>query len=393
MKLYIQRFDDLPAGELYEILRLRSQVFVVEQNCVYQDLDDKDRDAWHVYLKDEAGIQAYLRVLDRGVRFEDVSIGRVLSMKRRCGLGTRILQVGIRVAREKFAARRITIEAQVYARSLYEKQGFVQTSDEFLEDGIPHICMTLELKAERSVFLTSSPCDDDVPEGTNLPCIFFEKNSFVQNLRRRVRHDARLLVVAADPHDFPLNDEMTATFADCFRFHGMELADAALLDGRTEQYARELVSRSDIILLGGGHVPTQSAFFNRIGLKVLLRDYQGVVIGISAGSMNSASIVYAQPECPGESLDPFYRRFIPGLGLSDVMILPHYQKERHTILDGRRLYEDITYADSFGREFIAMPDGSYVLEEDGGARLFGEGYRISDGKIRRICGDEESVEL
>lgn len=393
MKLYVKHFDELTVNELYEILKLRSDVFVVEQNCVYPDLDDKDQDAYHVFLKDDSGIQAYLRVLDRGVSFEDVAIGRVLSIKRRCGLGSRILQAGIEVAREKFGAPRITLEAQVYARSLYEKQGFVQTSGEFLEDGIPHIRMSLELKQRRSVFLTSSPCDDDVPEGVDLPCIFFEKNRFVVNLRRRIGPVARLLVIAADPYDHPLNDEMTHTFAGCFNHHGMRISNVEILDSRTEQHAAELVENSNVILLGGGHVPTQSAFFNRIGLKILLKDYQGVVIGISAGSMNCASIVYAQPECPGESLDPYYRRFIPGLGLSDVMILPHYQKERHTILDGRRLYEDITYQDSLGHRFIAIPDGSYVLVENGRARLYGEGYCIEGGAIRAICGEEEAVEL
>ncbi|MBP3409825.1 MAG: Type 1 glutamine amidotransferase-like domain-containing protein [Clostridia bacterium] len=190
-----------------------------------------------------------------------------------------------------------------------------------------------------------------------------------------------------------MNDEMTNTFADCFEFHGMELSEVNILDDRREQDAAELVANSDIILLGGGHVPTQSAFFNRIGLRVLLREFEGVVIGISAGSMNCANIVYAQPECPGESLDPYYRRFMPGLGLADVMILPHYQKVKNYRLDGKRLYEDITYGDSFGREFIAMPDGSYVLVEDGSARLFGEGYRVAEGKIKRICNEEETIEL
>lgn len=393
MKLYIKRFDELSLRELYEILKLRSDVFVVEQNCVYPDLDDYDQDAWHVFMRDEDGIQAYLRVLNRGTKFDDVSIGRVISMKRRCGLGTRIMRTGILVAREKLSAQRITLEAQVYARSLYEKLGFVQTSEEFLEDGIPHIRMTLEMRTQRSVFLTSSPCDDDVPEGVKLPCIFFERNGFVKNLRRRILPGERFLVIAADPHAHDLNDEMTRTFADCFRYHGMGFSEVMLLDDRTQERAAEFVSWSDVIMLGGGHVPTQSAFFNRIGLKVLLKDFQGVVLGVSAGSMNCASIVYSQPECPGESLDPYYRRFLPGLGLGDVMILPHYQKERHTILDGRRLYEDITYADSFGHEFIAIPDGSYVLVEDDSARLFGEGYRIAEGRIEKVCDEENDIEL
>lgn len=243
------------------------------------------------------------------------------------------------------------------------------------------------------LFLTSSPCDDNVPEGIELPCIFFERNDFVQNLRDRVRPGARFLIVAADPENYDLNDEMTQTFASCFEYHGMELSSVELLDARSAEYASELIGESDLLILAGGHVPTENAFFEEIGLREILRDYDGVVMGVSAGSMNCADVVYAQPEEEGESVDPEYERFIPGLGLTDVNVLPHYQKVCHYMLDGRRLYEDITYPDSFGRAFIAIPDGSYVLEENGRAMLFGEGYRISDGMIEKICEEENCVLL
>ena len=143
MQLHIKRFEELTVDELYAILKLRVDVFVVEQTCPYPELDDKDQGAYHVFLTDEKGIQAYLRVLDRGVSFDDVSIGRVISRKRRQGLGTQIVSEGIALAQQRFHAERIVIEAQTYARKLYENLGFVQTSDEFLEDGIPHIQMTL----------------------------------------------------------------------------------------------------------------------------------------------------------------------------------------------------------------------------------------------------------
>lgn len=243
------------------------------------------------------------------------------------------------------------------------------------------------------LFQTSSPCDDCVPEGVNLPCIFFQKNGFAANLRRCAGDAARLLVIAADPEACDLNDEMTATYAGCFEHCGVRMENVLLLDARTEADAPQLVENSDVIILGGGHVPTQNRFFDRIGLKWLLKDYPGVVMGISAGSMNCASIVYAQPEMEGESIDPDYRRFIPGLGLTDVMLLPHYQKVRSYILDGRRLYEDITYADSYGRSFIAVPDGSYVVTANGASTLFGEGYRIADGRIKRICREENCIQL
>lgn len=145
MRLTVKHYTELTPDEIYDILALRTSVFVVEQNCPYQEVDGNDRKAYHVWLSDEDGIKAYLRVLEAGATFEDVSIGRVISVKRRKGLGTEIVKAGINVAKEKYSAERITIEAQTYARGLYEKCGFVQVSDEFLEDGIPHIRMTLEL--------------------------------------------------------------------------------------------------------------------------------------------------------------------------------------------------------------------------------------------------------
>lgn len=243
------------------------------------------------------------------------------------------------------------------------------------------------------LFLTSSPCDDDVPDGAHLPCIFFEKNDFVENLRRSMKKNARLVIVAADPENADLNDEMLDTFEMCFAWHGLTLASAKLLDARTADRAEEMIGESDVVLLGGGHVPTGNAFLHRIGLRSLLEGYGGVVIGISAGTMNCAETVYAQPEEPGESVDPGYARFIEGLGLTDVNVLPHYQKVKDYILDGRRLYEDITYEDSFGHVFFALPDGSYVLQDADGAFLFGEGYCIADGVMEQICADGECVKL
>ena len=143
MELRVKRFEELTAGELYEILKLRVSVFVVEQKCPYMELDDRDQAALHVYLEDPVGLQAYLRIMDKGAASEYVTIGRVVTRKRRCGLGSRILAEGIRTARETFGAGPIYLEAQTYAKSLYEKQGFRQISDEFLEDGIPHVKMLL----------------------------------------------------------------------------------------------------------------------------------------------------------------------------------------------------------------------------------------------------------
>lgn len=143
MKVHIKKYHELTLDELYEILKLRVSIFVVEQNCPYQEIDDKDKCAYHVFITEEDHIQAYLRVLDQGISFAEVSLGRVIAVKRGCGLGAAILVEGIKVAKEKYHAKNIKIEAQTYAKGFYEKQGFQQVSEEFLEDGIPHIEMIL----------------------------------------------------------------------------------------------------------------------------------------------------------------------------------------------------------------------------------------------------------
>lgn len=143
MQTYIKRFDQLSTHELYQILKLRVDVFVVEQKCPYEEIDNLDYHAIHVYFKEADEIIAYLRILDKGVESEDVAIGRVISAKRRCGIGSKLLSEGIKAAKENFKAERIYIEAQSYARKFYENLGFKQISEEFLLDDIPHIKMEL----------------------------------------------------------------------------------------------------------------------------------------------------------------------------------------------------------------------------------------------------------
>ena len=243
------------------------------------------------------------------------------------------------------------------------------------------------------LFLTSSPCDDDIPEGCELPCIFFERNGFVENLRRYVQPGGRFLVIAAYPDEHARNDEMADTFAGCFAWHGMGFRQVDVLDSRSEDCAAELVAHSDVILLAGGHVPTENAFFCEIGLRELLAGYPGVVMGVSAGSMNAADTVYVQPEEAGEAVDPDFVRWTQGLGLTDKNILPHYNQVRDNYLDGLRLFADVTYPDSVGHPLYVLMDGSYILETENGSVLSGEAYLLHNGVVEQICADGESVTL
>ena len=129
MELVIKHFSELKNSELYDILKARVDVFVVEQKCPYPEIDGKDKDAYHIFLRDERGIAAYLRVLKSGVSFPEPALGRILTTRRGKGLGAEIVREGIKFAEEKLSAVKIRIEAQVYAKGFYEKLGFRQCSE------------------------------------------------------------------------------------------------------------------------------------------------------------------------------------------------------------------------------------------------------------------------
>ena len=140
--LHKKSFHQLTTEELYELLRVRSEVFVVEQNCVYQDLDGDDRKAIHLWLTLGDKIVALARVCPAGTHMTEISIGRVITTERGKGYGRQIMLHAIDAAIEHFGATHIDIEAQEYARGFYERVGFKQSSDTFMLDGIPHIKMT-----------------------------------------------------------------------------------------------------------------------------------------------------------------------------------------------------------------------------------------------------------
>lgn len=141
MELVIKNFSELTTKELYEILKVRAAVFVVEQNCVYQDLDDIDYRSIHVFYRGEDEIAAYLRIFEKDREKGIFQIGRVLTVKRGIGLGEKIMREAIAAAKKQIDAKQIKLEAQVYAIGFYEKVGFEVCSGEFLEDGIPHVEM------------------------------------------------------------------------------------------------------------------------------------------------------------------------------------------------------------------------------------------------------------
>ena len=238
-----------------------------------------------------------------------------------------------------------------------------------------------------TVFITSSPYIDGAPRAILTPA-----NDLILRLREALPANPRALFVCSDPGDHNMTCHFAAETAAAFCEQDMAFSCYQVLDGTNAHRAFQLIRQSDLIILCGGHVPTQNSFFRKIRLRRLLRNFRGTVMGISAGSMNCAETVYVQPEETGES-SPDFPRFLPGLDLTDVNILPHYQKVKDNILDGFRLYEDLTFADSMGKLFFALPDGSYIYQDDSMQLLCGEAYCIHDGYMEQITEDGQCLDL
>ena len=200
----------------------------------------------------------------------------------------------------------------------------------------------------------------------------------------------RVLLISAAPDDIGFTESVLKGMSDCIHNSGIETAEIVMLDRRNASQTAQLVHRAHWVVLCGGHVPTQNKFLHEIGLKELLRDFDGVVMGCSAGSMNCAARVYSHPELPGEATDPAYERWLEGLGLTDIQLSPHFEQVRYAQVDGLRLFEDIAFPDSWGHRFYTFKDGGFVKIQNGRSELRGEAFEITRGAMRRVSEENKS---
>ena len=225
---------------------------------------------------------------------------------------------------------------------------------------------------------------------------FTPDNGFLADVRASLAEvtgpgrNPRVLLVSAAPDDKGFTDSVKKGMSDCIHRSGIRTASVTMLERSNAGKAGELVKQADWIILCGGHVPTQNRFIHEIGLRELLKGYEGVVMGCSAGSMNCAEDVYSHPELPGEARDPGYKRWLKGLGLTDINLVPHFEQVRYAQVDGLRLFEDIAFPDSWGHRFYTFRDGGYIKVKDGRAILYGEAFEITRGAMHRISEENQS---
>ena len=241
-----------------------------------------------------------------------------------------------------------------------------------------------------TLFLTGSPTRFGEPA-------FTRDNGFLAEVQAALAQVTgpdrlpRVLLVSAAPDDEGFTASVKKGMSDCIHASGIRTASITMLDRHNAAQTPELVKKADWIVLCGGHVPTQNKFLHEIGLKELIQDFPGVVMGCSAGSMNCADLVYSHPELPGEALDPNYRRWLKGLGLTHIQLVPHMEQVRYAQVDGLRLFEDVAFPDSWNHRFYTFRDGGYVIQKPGKRpELRGEAFEITRGAMHRVSEENKS---
>lgn len=251
-------------------------------------------------------------------------------------------------------------------------------------------------------FLTSSfikyqPANEYVPQPLD------SSNGFTDNLRKYWMENARFLIFASDPQNDKMKEQICREMQDAFSLSGFSISEIRYFDYKyIEKYRLQMGSNSknapqealkkalkwaDVFYLSGGHTPTENAFMKECGLKELINDkelFDGIFIGLSAGTMNAASEVYLTPELPGESIDPQYVRFTDGLGFTEINVVPHIEYEQTVTLDGRKLIDEIVAEDSKDRDIYLIPDGSYFMIRNGITEFFGTGRIMRNGITRPL---------
>lgn len=234
------------------------------------------------------------------------------------------------------------------------------------------------------IFLTSSLAVHNTSD-------IFKENHLIDNLLNEIPKECKVTFICSNFEDYKNNDYFSNETFESLEKIGLNLISKQVLDLRTINQKDQLINQSDLLILSGGHVPTQNAYFKQYDIQ--LHHYQGVIISISAGSMNLATNVYSIPEEKGEAIDPNYKRYLTGLSLTNLNIIPHFQYLNTQYLDGFHMINDLALEDSVNKVFYGLDDGSYILIKDNENILYGIGYEIKDKSITQICDINQSVKL
>ena len=236
-------------------------------------------------------------------------------------------------------------------------------------------------------FLTSSA---SIPESYKVN----SANGFIENLKNALgKTTIKTLYISSDPDAYELTDDFSSYTKLGFEEVGLHFNPFIIFDHRQTVDIQNYLNEVDLVILSGGHVPTQNQFFQEIQLAEKIQSFKGVIIGISAGTMNAAETVYAHPELEGESIDSEYQRFLKGLGLTTKQVIPHYNFLKQEYLDEKHVIKEIATEDSKNQEFYIFPDGTYIYGHNGIEELYGEAYLLKDKIFKKINTNDQIIAL
>ena len=239
----------------------------------------------------------------------------------------------------------------------------------------------------KKIFLTSNLGCSYKIDGVRYPKVIDNVNGIIEQLKQNLNNENNFLFFASSPDDYEKNDSQSYTTFKSFNMSGFNFKNLIIVDYR---YKRNLISdikKADIIYLAGGHTPTEIKYFNEIELKELLREYDGIVLGQSAGALNLADTVVCSPEYEEEIGTEYIWK---GLGLTNINVEPHFTmneaeiniKVREELLNLTNKYK-----------IYAICDGSHIFDDGNKQTLYGEGYLIEKREIKKICENGKYIEL
>ena len=241
--------------------------------------------------------------------------------------------------------------------------------------------METTIKVEKRIamvlFLTSNIGGIKKENGQKIPVEFYSKNQFLLNMKKSLKNNKKFVLIASNPFNFEQNDKFLEMDIEALKLSNLSFDDCLILDNRNKTKFSEVLKDSSLIFLCGGNTYIQNQFFNEIDLKNYIKDLDSTIVGISAGAINSADIVFNSPEEDNDLSNPY---ILVGLGLTEFNIEPHFDIHNDNILQMKSILDE-----SYKRVIYGLPDGSYIV----GNKVYGRCYKIYQGNIEIICNDNE----
>ncbi len=231
------------------------------------------------------------------------------------------------------------------------------------------------------LFLTSNIGGIKKENEIKVPIEFYSKNDFLLNMKKSLKSKKKFVLIASNPFNFEQNDKFLEMDIEALKLSGLYFDKYLILDNRNKSNISEVLNDSSLIFLCGGNTYIQNQFFNEINLKKYLKKLDATIVGISAGSINSANIVFNSPEEDEDLSNPC---ILEGLSLTKFNVEPHFNINNDNVIQMKSILDE-----SYNRVIYGLPDGSYIKDN----RVYGNCYKIYQGSIEKICSDNESFLL